>query len=414
MVRPTPTTAPSAYGLKSYQPMSSSTNKYAQNYQTSSTPAGWRAPMALSSQLNAYGAPLYTANAYNTSSRVVNTNPSTGQVLGANTGPNPNPQPQPGPAPSTGGPIPGVEDINKQTEDYGAIIDQEYNDQMGILAGQEAGVGEQAGIANRTAEGGATSAKNAYAQEGQTKIGAQEQNITTGQTQGATAMQQARDLFRQTQQQNIAQLSGLGISSSSVAEAMAETLGVETARRIAGVTGSVQEIVQNATKEIGNIKGYVAQKQAEVENDLKIKKDEIQAWVNQQINTIAGARNQAATAKAQQRMELFSNAQNIVSNLVNQAQTYQAQLDQWAQQKASTLSQYSTPESAQNLLNNMMANLQANYSPTQYDISGKMNYNNTSGYYPTTSVTPKKKTTGATTEDENNPGFDIFGNPLTG
>lgn len=299
---------------------------------------------------------------------------------------------------NSGGGVPGVGDINQQTEDYSALIDQAYNDQMAQFATQEQGVSGSATLANQTAEQGMKGAQTAYEQDAATKETAQQTNISTAQKQGATATQQARDLFKQTQQSNIAQLSGLGISSSSVAEAMAETLGVETARRIAGVTGSVQEVVQNATAEVGKIKGYLSTKIAQLTDELKIKKDEISLWARQQVDTINNARNQAATAKAQQRLELFSNAQNLVANLTSQYQTYQAQLQQWAQQKTATITPFTNSQNVIQAFNDNMNTLQNQYSPTEYNISGTLGQSTTGKY--SSSFNVKNKTT---EDDETNP-----------
>ncbi len=86
--KPQATQAPSVYGLTSYLPMSSSTNPMASNYVNTSPNASYP---NMSTQLNAYGAPLYRSNAWNTNERVANTNPRTGALA---------PTPQPGPAPA--------------------------------------------------------------------------------------------------------------------------------------------------------------------------------------------------------------------------------------------------------------------------------------------------------------------------
>jgi hypothetical protein len=74
---PVATAPPSSYGLTSYAPMSSTSNPTAANYVNT-------APMSVpgsSTQLNAYGAPLYSNNAWNTNNQVAKTNTLTGALL---------------------------------------------------------------------------------------------------------------------------------------------------------------------------------------------------------------------------------------------------------------------------------------------------------------------------------------------
>lgn len=70
---PKPTAAPTTRGATSYLPMSSQTNPMASNYQSNSS--------GNSSQLNAFGASLYKTNPYQTTNRLVNTNPLTGDFI---------------------------------------------------------------------------------------------------------------------------------------------------------------------------------------------------------------------------------------------------------------------------------------------------------------------------------------------
>jgi hypothetical protein len=165
-------------------------------------------------------------------------------------------------------------------------------------------------------------------------------------------MQQARDLFRQTQGQNIAQLSALGISSSSVAEALAERLGVETARRIAGVTGSIQEVRQNATKELARVKNYYTGKMTDLQNWVSDQKANIQNALLTGLNQINAAKNQAASDKARGRAELLANVQNSIYSLTQQYNQFKQSLDLWNAQKASALTPVATdPKFVQSLAN---------------------------------------------------------------
>ena len=150
-------------------------------------------------------------------------------------------------------------------------------------------------------------------------------------------MQGARDLFRQTQQQNIAQLSALGLSSSSVMEGLAEKLGVETARRMAGLTGSYEEVTQNLAKESARVKNYAESKIRQVEENVGLQIKSIQSQIMDAIAQIGQQRNVAATAKASARADVLSQARQQIYNLQASAQTFAQQLQTWATQKAQSL-----------------------------------------------------------------------------
>ena len=281
--------------------------------------------------------------------------------------------------PTTGN-QPNYDQLNQQTNDFGAIIDQEYNNTMGTLGDQERLLQGQATSASGQIGNEYAGVKTQLGAEQATKEQGVQSELSTSEAQGKTSMQQARDLFRETQQQNIAQLSGLGISSSSVAEALAERLGVETARRIAGVSGSINEVRTNATKELGRIKNYFSEKLTNLENEKAVKLSEIQNSLMQGINQINSARNQAATAKAQQRLELFSNAQNTIANLTQQYQQFQQSLQQWAAEKQASLTPIAQDPnyvqkliSTANVFNEQFSPTGFNFAPSlSVDATGQM------------------------------------------
>lgn len=228
-------------------------------------------------------------------------------------------------------------DINQQVEDFGAIIDRDYEVAMSGLNAQESELQGAAGNAKTQIEAGAQPVRNAIG-DAQTQnlqgLATQEQQV---QTQSRSALQQARDLFRETQQTNIAQLSGLGLSSSSVNEALAEKLGVETARRIAGVTGSTNEVLQNIGAERTRVQTFYKNKLAEVESNLQTQLAGVQQSLVAGLNQINQARQMAAADKANRRQELLSRAQSAVAQLTAQAQNFQQSLQTWEQQKQSSL-----------------------------------------------------------------------------
>lgn len=231
----------------------------------------------------------------------------------------------------------GIGNIQSQGNEGLDFIEQDYSNALGALAGQEESLRGQAGTAQGQIENEAGSVRTQLGKEQGTAETGIQSNLSTAETQGASQLQQARDLFRQTQQGNIAQLSALGISSSSVSEALAERLGVETARRIAGVTGSLSEVRQNATKELGRIKDYYQSRLTDVTNQVATQKANIQNSLMQGLNQINSARNQAATDKSRSRAELLNNVQNSIAQLTQQQQQFEQSLKQWASQKQAAL-----------------------------------------------------------------------------
>jgi len=231
----------------------------------------------------------------------------------------------------------GQDIINQNAGDQSSVIDQDYESTMSMLGAQEQQMMGQSAEAAGTLSAEETQVRNQLANQQTVDTQGQEAQLATGEKESATAMQQARDLFRQTQQNNIAQLSGAGLSSSSVAEALAERLGVETARRIAGVSGSIQEIRQNATKEMTRIKSYYEGKATEVTQWVGNEKMKIQNALNNSLNQINSAKQQAATAKAQARASLLSDVRTQLYTLQQQENQFQQSLKAWATQKASSL-----------------------------------------------------------------------------
>lgn len=280
--------------------------------------------------------------------------------------------------------------INQQANDFGAIIDQEYNNTMGALANQESALKSQADLSNAQIAGESGKVQTQLGQEQTTNEQGVQTKLSQAETQGKTALQQARDLFKQVQQSNIAQLSGLGISSSSVSEALAETLGIETARRIAGVSGSLDEIRLNATNELGRIKNYFSEKLTNLKNDEAQRKAEIQNSLMQGINQINAARNTAATAKAQQRMELFTNAQNAISNLTQQYQQFQQSLQQWATQKTSALNPIATDPNYLLKFAQGFNTLQSAPGINQFNLSGTVGTSQSGNPYSSYTLAGKK------------------------
>jgi len=244
------------------------------------------------------------------------------------------------------------EDINRQTGDFQAMVDRDYETTMSGIAGEEKGFREQAGTAESKIKAQYGTAKTSIGEElatRETGLAGEEQ---TAATSAKTAQQEARDMFREIQQQNIAQLSGLGISSSSVSEALAERLGVETARRIGGVTGTFNEIKQNIAKEKTRIQTYYKQRVTDLEENMAVGIKEIQDSLMGGLRQISQARTVAATDKANQRTEIWSRAQTALAGLKADAQDFAQSLEEWERKRTASLQSVEQDP-------NFLANLQA-------------------------------------------------------
>lgn len=251
-------------------------------------------------------------------------------------------------------------DIQQQTDAGNNIIDRDFEQALSELALQEQGLQRQAGLSEQQVRTQGDQAKTSLQEARDTSLTGLSREEQTAQKQASSAMQQARDLYRQMQQQNIAQLSATGLSSSSVAEALAERLGVETARRIAGVTGSRDEVIQNVELERSRINNVFQTKKQQLEESIGLQITQIQQSLLQGLDTINNARSAAAADKANARERLLSSAQSQVAQLQAQAQQFQQQLQEAAAKRTAAVSESlnlltATPQDFSNLTSNIGA-----------------------------------------------------------
>lgn len=288
--------------------------------------------------------------------------------------------------PSTSQPInqsnpqPQYDQLQSQQDAINQQLENDYNIAMGQLNSQESGLRSQADTSSGLIANEAAATKTQLGAQQATQEQGVQSSLSTAEKQGTSAMQQARDLFRQTQQSNISQLSALGISSSSVSEALAERLGVETARRIAGVTGSLDEVRQNATNELGRIKNYFSERVTQVQQQSELQKSQIQQALVQGLNQINSARQQAASDKAARRSELLGQVSNAMAQLAQQQQQFEQSLQQWAAQKAAALQPIAQdPNYVQNLLAQTQQ-IQQQFNPSQFVATPSFNVNQKGEY----------------------------------
>jgi len=305
-------------------------------------------------------------------------------------------------APSSGGmPSSAAPQNNLPKQPYQSIkdkqdngnnqIDDDYNQSMAMLDQASSGLQGQAGSAQDQITNDAAAAQTSLGSAQTTGEQGVQSSLSTAEGLGKNALQQARDLFRQTNQQNNAQLSALGISSSSVSEALAERLGVETARRIAGVSGSLDEVRQNAANEVGRIKNYYSERKVQLDENVRIQKDQIQQSLMQGLNQINNARGQASQAKSSARANLISQVQDQVYQLTAQQQQFDQALREWAQQKSAALTPIAQDQNYLNSVISNMQNLQTNPALSGFNVTAGINQNAKSQYSSSYNIVPKKK-----------------------
>lgn len=348
---------------------SSQTNPNYANYrpmQSTGNYAGPVAPGASTAVFRATGGTVYNTP-YNTPKPTVLGASYSGGGIPSVSNPNPS-------TPQQNNPQPQYDALKAQEDAINQQLESDYNQAMNALSGQESGLQAQAGTAMGSIGNEAAATKTALGAEQATKEQGVNTSLSTAETGAKSSLQQARDLFRQTQQQNIAQMSALGISSSSVSEALAERLGVETARRIAGVTGSLQEVRTNAANELGRIKNYFAERSTQIQQQAEAQKAQIQQALVQGLNQINSARQAAASDKAARRQSLLSQVSSSIAQLTQQEQQFQQSLKAWAAQKSAALTPIAQdPNYVQNLLAQTQ-NIQQQFNPSQFVATPSFNF----------------------------------------
>ena len=232
-----------------------------------------------------------------------------------------------------------VDTVNQNAGDSRAQADYEFDQALSLIGQQEDAARQQYGAeeGRQTLEG--TKATNRATEAKGAQLSGLQGEQQTAETSANLGMRQARDLFRQTQQQNIAQLSGLGISSSSVTEALAERLGVETARRIGGITGSLDEVKQNISKEKTRVEQVFQTKLTEIQEGTKVAIDQVRAGLSNALTQLAAERGRAATAKAQARTDIAIQARNTIQQIQLDAQNRQQAIQDAATRRAQALAE---------------------------------------------------------------------------
>lgn len=280
--------------------------------------------------------------------------------------------------------------VNDVVDQYSELLNQDYNNTINELSAQERNIRSQADIAQSQVGNEFASTQTQLGNEQATNLQGVQGQLDTAEKESTSAMRSARDMFRQTQQANIAQLSGLGISSSSVAEALAERLGVETMRRIGDVSQSLSDVRINAQKEIGRINNYFQEKKTQLEQTKALELSKIQQSLIAGIDTINAARDRAALDKARSRADLLNNAKSAVDAINNQVAKFQDSLTAWAKSRSQALQGLAqNPEWITSFMS-AGQKLSEGFNPTQFSLTPTINQDERGNYSGKWTVSPKK------------------------
>lgn len=339
---PVPTQAPQANGINFYAPMSSQVNPLASNYINT-------APMSVpnsSNQLNAFGAPLYSTNAWNTTTRVANTDPLTGELVTQE------PTPQPGPAPSQPS-QPSAEDQLKSE------LDSIFNPVFSALAGQESTLGQNYAITNRDINANYDTSAQGLAKQ---NVQGQEQLNQLGTEAGKTksdAWTQATRLYNELTRGGQQRYGG----ASSAGEAFNTLTAVEQQRRQSTIQSAYDESMQKVASYKANLESQYEQTAAQLEQDRNSALADAQKEFNSAWQQIQSNKSQAQSDKASATLNSLNDYRNKVYTINMQAVQFAQALAANKQASISAVDKYT-----QQVMNNL-----ASGNQTYQSLSGTLN-----------------------------------------
>lgn len=334
---PQPTTLPqyntalSSTGYSSYIPMSSETDSRASNYVSPTSSS--------STQVNAYGAPLYQSNPYGTTSQVQQTNPSTGEFQ---------PTPQPGPSPqqqqtgyNTSGKTQNVDyfinefgqpqEIGKPNQDIMAEVQRAYDAAMGVANQAEGAIRgyqpELEASINRTAQDQIGQTQTSYERGGR-QIGAAEEATNKRE-------QNAISAARQT----LAEM-GMGFGQRfGAASNIAKALGEYSTTKFQQTAGQSRDATQQAMAALNEQKMSLEENYKNTLNSISTWKQntiaEAQRAFQDKLLEISSMRAAAESEKSGMRIAELQRLQSNIDQAKFLAYQYTLQAKQQASQQAS-------------------------------------------------------------------------------
>lgn len=205
-------------------------------------------------------------------------------------------------------------------------IDTGYENSQAQLRMAESELGEQtAQRRNEIAASFQPSMNRLAEQETQRyqDIGQREQSA---QRTKQSRVQEAYDIYNQLNQANTAKLAALGISSSSVSAALAESLGRDTAKRINDIAQKTGDYLQALDIERGSVKQYVQDRMMELEAQKANQLGQLQ-------NTFMAGLNQIRS----QSMVTEQDRANARANLLSQYQAQRVEIEKYNAQLANNI-----------------------------------------------------------------------------
>ena len=230
-----------------------------------------------------------------------------------------------------------AEEARRQEQDLLLKLNSEYEQLSNNLNAQEQSLKAQEQAAIASANAGAAPTRTAIGNERTSRNADLTTQAQNEQSRAKTAISQAQQLYRDTQQQNSAQLSALGISSSSVTEALAERLGRDTAQRIGGTTNDLNQVLGNIDSERTRTNDFYNQKLTDLEGQLQATIGNIQAQSLQALNQLQLTRGQSANDLAGRRLDILQQTRAQINSAKDQTLAFQQQLDQFNAQRQAAL-----------------------------------------------------------------------------
>lgn len=283
------------------------------------------------------------------------------QVLGT-TGTTYGPSPVAGPQRSTGRSVPQPQQQQQSqpqqggqqgpsTEDQLNAVYNPINDFLNQMAQEYEG-----GRPEAEAQIGTSFDREAttYANKEATEIGGLNSQEGVVNREEANALAQARQLFNELSQRNVAMF-GAGSSAGPAAQ---EILGRDTSRKFGSVGETATAGRTTIEGERTRVKTFTAQKKAELETQKQEAIRNVQKEFREGLLKINGMKAQNESAKASARLELLQQAQQQAFEIEQADKAYARAIDQFEREKAATSAQVGAYQSQQGIDSAALAGFQ--------------------------------------------------------
>lgn len=211
--------------------------------------------------------------------------------------------------------------------------DQQLNDMFAgayaSLGAQEQSLRNQLPLDISQVQQAGDSAKTQYQQmldKGLAQYGQQEQG---SRTESQNAMAQARQLYNELSQSQMARF-GTGTSAGPAAM---ELLGRSTQQQFGNVQNALTQNLQKLDQARRDLQTFVADKTTEVAKNVDLQVQQINKWYQDQLNSIAASKTGLESDKAAKRYDALKAREDFIREIQNRAIDYTQQLNVWKQQQ---------------------------------------------------------------------------------